>query len=121
MSLMILKRAGLLSLFFVLSVGGLWINRQQNQLIIQQENNTRLSQQVDILQAHLDEITAREARLSVALTARQKTLTELEDNHEQYRLRLRHTVAQAPCAAQPVPDAVIRLQRDALHGHGAAR
>ena len=121
MSLQWIVRAGTLSLFILLAVGWRCIQRQQAQLAVLLENNTRLSQQVDILKAHASEMKKREANLSAALTTRQQTQQRLEEKHEQQRHRLRQAVVQAPCAAQPVPNDVIRLQRDALRDDNAVR
>lgn len=121
MSLGLIKQAGLLSLLIVLAAGWLWINRQQELIDTLHEHNTRLGQQLERMQSHVDALKVREEELSAALTERQQTQQRMEENNEQHRQQLRQAVVQAPCAAQSVPDNVIRLQREALHGNTTTR
>lgn len=111
-----LKMIGLLSILFMLATGSLWINSQQAHLVTLKERNIQLDQQLHILQMHIEEVQAREASLSAALTTRQQTQQQLEHAYEHYRQQLRQAVVQAPCANQSVPDDIIRLHRDAFNG-----
>lgn len=121
MSLNLMKQAGLFSLLILLAASGLWINRQQDRLTNLQKINILQNQQLKALQLQMENIKQRESRLSTALTARQQTQQRLEENNEQHQQKLHRVLAQVPCAAQPVPDDVIRLQRNALRGDAFSR
>ncbi|MTH48116.1 DUF2570 family protein [Intestinirhabdus alba] len=121
MILKVFKLAGVLSLLVVIAAGWQWNKLQQERLSALQEANIRLGQKLEIQQAHLNDLMARKANLEAALIARQQKQYRLEKTYEQYRQQLGQAVEQAPCAGQPVPDDVIRLQRDALSTDIGAR
>jgi hypothetical protein len=111
-----LKMASVLSLLSILSAVWVWVNSQQERMVALQETNIRMGQQLQILQTHIEAAHERESQLSAALTSRQQTQQQLEEAHEQYQQQLRQSVVQSPCASKPVPDDVIRLQRNTFRG-----
>lgn len=114
MNLKGLKLVGIMGCLFIMATGGLCIKYQQERLVNLRQNNVRLGQQLKILQARIAEARTRAASLSAALTTRQQTQQRLEGTYEQYEKQLRRAVAQAPCASQPVPDDIIRMQHNAF-------
>lgn len=113
MSLSILKVAGMM---IVLLAGNLlWLRYQQRELNVLRTQNTQLITQSEVLQTRLLQLKVQAAGLSTTLSEQQAQQHQLEEFSEQTRRQLRQVVSLAPCADQPVPADVIRLQRDALH------
>lgn len=111
MNLFSLRSFGMLFLVALLGGGWIWLNQQQGRLVQLQEKSEQLTQQNLILRSQLDTARERAERVSSALSAQHQEQQHLEEAYEQTRQQLRQAMAESPCADQPVPDAVIRLQR----------
>lgn len=99
----------------VLLGGTLWLRHQQQTMEHLRVHNQQLVMQSEALQSRLLQWQSQAASLSAALTEQKKQQYTLEEMSEQTRQRLQKAVEHSPCARQPVPVDIIRLQRDALN------
>lgn len=99
----------------VLLGGVLWLRHQQQTMEHLRVQNQQLVMQGDALQSRLLQWQSQAASLSAALNEQKKQQHTLEEMSEQNRQRLQKAVERSPCARQPVPVDIIRLQRDALN------
>lgn len=95
--------------------GVLWLRHQQQAMEHLRVQNQQLVMQGDVLQSRLLQWQSQAANLSAALNEQKKQQHTLEEMSEQNRQRLQKAVERSPCARQPVPVDIIRLQRDALN------
>lgn len=109
-----LKNVGLVALLLALAAGTVRLHGLQQHLEEVQTQKMQLTVHNTTLAAQLREAAARTVRLSAALETQQQRYHHQEEQNETLRQRLRRAAVASPCAGQPVPDAVIRLQRDAL-------
>lgn len=82
------------------------IHYQYQRIQYLSSQSSKLSQSNQFLQDQLQQTDAQFALLSTALQEHQQQL-KLEEKHAK-------ALAQHPCAAIPVPESVIRLQRNTL-------
>lgn len=109
-------------MLIVLAVGNiLFLRYQQRELAMLRNQNTQLTQQGEMLQARLLQLKYQAANISAALSEQKTVQQQLEKNSEQTRRQLRQAASQSPCASQPVPDDVIRLQQNTFGGPPDAR
>lgn len=118
--LLILKRTALIVLCLAISGGGVILRMQYKSLLSKQAENERLTLIVESLQARLAKISSHLDHISTVLSKQQLQQQQLEENSEQTRQQIRKMVAKIPCANEPVPDNIIRLQRNALTGHSVS-
>lgn len=116
-----LKLAGILTLTVILAGGGVWLRWQQHVLENLRTQNVRLAEQGATLQRRMEQLRTQTTGLSEALNVRQTQQHRMEAQSEQTRQQLRRAVVQSPCAGQPVPADIIRLQRDALERRALSR
>ncbi|CCG85934.1 hypothetical protein EPIR_0569 [Erwinia piriflorinigrans CFBP 5888] len=99
----------------------LWQLYQQRELAILRQQNKQLTQQGEMLKERLFQLKYQAANISAALSEQKTVQQQLEKNSEQTRRQLRQAASQSPCASQPVPDDVIRLQQNTFGGPPDAR
>lgn len=117
-----LKAGGIpVFLVMVLAGGALSLHCQQQALGTLRKQNTQLLSQNTALENRLLQLKTQAASLASVLNEQKKQHQYLEDKSEQTRQQLRQAVEQIPCARQPVPADVIRLQRDALTDNTLSR
>lgn len=109
-----LKAMGITMLIVVALASLLWLRYQQRELGMLRKQNTQLMQQSEVLQTRLLQLKFQAVHLSTTLSEQQTLQQQLENQSEQTRRQLRQAVSLSPCAGQPVPDDVIRLQRSTL-------
>jgi hypothetical protein len=116
-------KAGGLPVFLVITLAGgaLWLHCQQQTLCVLRKQNTQLTSQNTVLETRLLQLKTQAASLASVLDEQKNQHQYLEDKSEQTRRQLRQAVAQIPCARQPVPADVIRLQQDALNARPLSR
>lgn len=102
-----------------LAAGGLWL---RHQLHVQEELkrlNQHLSEQNSVITQRMTQLTTQVATLSAVLSEQGQHQRRLEENSDAVRKQLRSVLAKDTCASEPVPDDVIRLQRDSPASHSA--
>lgn len=106
----------------VFAVGNiLWLRYQQRELAMLRSQNTQLTQQGEMLQARLLQLKYQATHISAALSEQKTVQQQLEKQSEKTRRQLHQAASQSPCASQPVPDDVIRLQQNTFGGPPEAR
>ena len=91
------------------------IRYQHNQINRLSEQNSQLEYQQRTLQSQLVQWHEQAEKVSETLTRQQKEQHYLEEENHAIRQELRQVLAQAPCANESVPDAVIQLQQNAIN------
>lgn len=94
--------------------GTLWLRMQYQQVNSLKQQNASLKSQLEQLNTHLRHLKNHAATLSAAVAEQQITQKKLEEKNNAVRKALQNKLAENDCADKPVPDDVIRLQRDAL-------
>ncbi|WLI79091.1 hypothetical protein Q5705_07730 [Kosakonia sp. H02] len=107
-----LRTAGMALLCLVISAGALKLYLQNRQLQLLLKQNMQLTTQAEHLNNRLLQIQAQAAALSTTLARQQQQQNKLEETNYAIRQRLHKALAQDYCAGQPVPDDVVRLQRE---------
>lgn len=97
------------------------IRYQHNQISKLSAQNSQLEYQQRTLQSQLLQWHEQAEKVSETLTHQQKEQQNLEEENHVIRQKLRQLLAQAPCANELVPDAVIRLQQNAINNNAARR
>lgn len=97
------------------------IRYQHNQISKLSAQNSQLEYQQRTLQSQLLQWHEQAEKVSETLTHQQKEQQNLEEENHVIRQKLRQLLAQAPCANELVPDAVIRLQQKAINNNAARR
>lgn len=110
----LLRTGGLPSLILILAAGGVWLHYQHRVLTTLREQNIQLTRLNARLEARLQQLKRQAASLTGVLDEQKKQHQNLEKKNEHTRQQLHQAVARAPCATEPVPADIIRLQRDAL-------
>lgn len=90
------------------------IRYQHNQINQLGEQNNQLEYQQRTLQSQLIQWHEQAEKVSETLIRQQGEHQNLEEENHVIRQELRQLLAQAPCAHEPVPNAVIQLQQNAL-------
>ena len=109
-----LRTGGILVLLCCLISGGLWLRHQLNMQKQLQQHNQSLKEQNDAYAKRMNELATQLARLSDVLREQNLHQQHLEKESDDIRKQLRTFLAHDVCAGEPVPDNVIRLQREAL-------
>ncbi|MEQ5226695.1 hypothetical protein ABN220_13745 [Proteus cibi] len=97
------------------------IRYQHNQISKLSDQNSQLEYQQRTLQSQLLQWHEQAQNVSETLSHQQKEQRYLEEENHAIRQELHQLVAQAPCAGELVPDAVIRLQQNAINNNAARR
>lgn len=91
------------------------VRYQHNQINQLSEQNRQLEYQHHTLQSQLVQWHKQAERVSETLMNQQKEQQNLEEENNVIRQELRQLLAQAPCANESVPDAVIQLQQNTIN------
>ncbi|QEZ93482.1 hypothetical protein [Proteus sp. CD3] len=94
---------------------------QYNQINRLSEQNSQLEYQQRTLQSQLIQWHKQAEKVSETLTHQQEEQRYLEEENHAIRQELRQLLAQAPCANEPVSNAVIQLQQSTLNRRGSAQ
>ncbi|HEK1720209.1 TPA: hypothetical protein SMT55_002429 [Proteus mirabilis] len=97
------------------------IRYQHNQINQLLEQNSQLEYQQRTLQSQLMQWHKQAEKVSEILTHQQKEQHYLEEENHAIRQELRQILAQAPCANELVPDAVIQLQQNVINNNAQRR
>lgn len=99
----------------------LLIRYQHNQINRLAEQNSQFEYQQRTLQSQLMQWHKQAEKVSETLTRQQKEQHYLEEENHAIRQELRQILAQAPCANELVPDAVIQLQQNVINNNTERR
>ncbi|WP_168199626.1 hypothetical protein [Pantoea sp. CCBC3-3-1] len=109
-----LRTGGIVVLLCCLISGGLWLRHQLNMQQQLQQHNQSLKEQNGAYAKRINELATQLDRLSGVLIAQNLQQQQLEKESDVIRKQLRTLLQHDACAAESVPDDVIRLQREAL-------
>ncbi|MGT3291152.1 hypothetical protein [Yersinia enterocolitica] len=80
-----------------------------------QQDNKQLKIQNDLLKNRILQLKNQVENLALVITKQAQSQTELEKKNDLFRQKTRAALAKTPCANQPVPVGVIRLQRELIN------
>lgn len=98
----------------ILLICVLWVRYQQRSYNQIQQNNQQLRMQNDLLNNRLLQLKNQAESLALVITKQAQNKNELETKNDLFRQNTRDALAKTPCANQPIPVDVIRLQRELI-------